>query len=50
MITEYVDNGVFKQDVPLLEEIVVIKDVGHFINQEIADQINTMIYDFFSKF
>ncbi|KAL5851006.1 hypothetical protein ACOSQ4_009019 [Xanthoceras sorbifolium] len=47
---EYVDNGDFKKDVPLLEEIVGMEDVGHFINQERAEQVNTLIYDSINKF
>ncbi|KAJ4831341.1 hypothetical protein Tsubulata_033241 [Turnera subulata] len=46
---EYVDNGGFKRYVPLLEEIVVMEGVGHFINQEKAEEINTHIYDFITK-
>ncbi|KAK3197962.1 hypothetical protein Dsin_021377 [Dipteronia sinensis] len=49
-IKEYVDNGGFKKDVPLLEEIVVMENVGHFINQERAEQVNNLIYEFISKF
>ncbi|ESR46697.1 hypothetical protein WN944_007628 [Citrus x changshan-huyou] len=49
-IKEYVHNGGFKKDVPLLEEIVVIEDAGHFINQERAEEINAHIYDFIKKF
>ncbi|KAL5783862.1 hypothetical protein ACOSP7_008891 [Xanthoceras sorbifolium] len=49
-IKEYVDSGDFKKDVPLLEEIVGMEDVGHFINQERAEQVNTLIYDSINKF
>uniref|UniRef100_A0A7N0T529 soluble epoxide hydrolase n=1 Tax=Kalanchoe fedtschenkoi TaxID=63787 RepID=A0A7N0T529_KALFE len=49
-VKEYVHGGGFKLDVPLLDDVVVLKDVGHFINQERADDINSLIYDFFSKF
>ncbi|GAY54444.1 hypothetical protein CUMW_156730 [Citrus unshiu] len=48
-IKEYVHNGGFKKDVPLLEEIVVIEDAGQFINQERAKEINAHIYDFIKK-
>ena len=47
---EYVQSGGFKRDVPLLDEVVVMEGVGHFINQERADKINSHIYDFVKKF
>ncbi|XP_038905063.1 epoxide hydrolase A-like [Benincasa hispida] len=47
---EYIHGGGFKKDVPLLEEVVVIKGAAHFINQEKADEINSLIYDFINKF
>ncbi|KAL5701330.1 hypothetical protein ACHQM5_026676 [Ranunculus cassubicifolius] len=48
---EYIKEGnQFKEDVPLLEDIIVMKDVAHFINQEKPNEINKYIYDFFQKF
>ena len=47
---DYIHKGGFKKDVPFLEEIVVMEGVGHFINEERADEINQHIYDFFCKF
>ncbi|CAK9152505.1 unnamed protein product [Ilex paraguariensis] len=47
---EYVHSGTFKKDVPMLEEIVVMEEVGHFINQERAEEINFHIHDFIKKF
>lgn len=47
---EYVHGGGFKNDVPDLQEVVVIEDAGHFISQERAEEINTHIYDFIQKF
>ena len=47
---EYVHNGDFKKDVPFLEEAVVMEGVGHFINQESAEEIDSHIYDFIKKF
>ncbi|KAG6758821.1 hypothetical protein POTOM_035282 [Populus tomentosa] len=47
---DYIDSGGFKRDVPFLEELVVMEGVGHFLNQERADEINKHIYDFFQKF
>ncbi|KAM3736376.1 hypothetical protein ACB098_10G158600 [Castanea mollissima] len=47
---EYIHNGGFKKDVPFLEETVVMEGVGHFINQEKAEEISSHIYDFIKKF
>ena len=47
---EYVYNGDFKKDVPFLEEATVMEGVGHFINQERAEEISSHIYDFIKKF
>ncbi|XVF41846.1 hypothetical protein PTKIN_Ptkin01aG0313400 [Pterospermum kingtungense] len=47
---EYVQGGGFKRDVPLLDEVVVMEGVGHFINQENADEINSYIYGFIKNF
>ncbi|XWS58144.1 hypothetical protein CRYUN_Cryun08bG0009300 [Craigia yunnanensis] len=47
---DYVQSGGFKRDVPLLDAVVVMKGVGHFINQERAEEINSHIYDFVKKF
>ncbi|KAL4379599.1 hypothetical protein GQ457_02G036500 [Hibiscus cannabinus] len=49
-VKKYVESGGFKEDVPLLDEVVVMEGVGHFINQEKADEINSHILDFFKKF
>jgi pimeloyl-ACP methyl ester carboxylesterase len=37
-------------DVPLLEEVVVIKGAGHFIQQERAQEISEHIHDYIKKF
>ncbi|XP_071701849.1 epoxide hydrolase 2-like [Rutidosis leptorrhynchoides] len=47
---DYMFNGAFQKDVPLLEEVVVMKDVAHFINQENPDEVNKHIIDFLKKF
>lgn len=47
---DYIHNGGFKRDVPFLEEALVINGVSHWIHQEIPDQINQLLFDFFSKF
>ena len=49
-VKEYVSEGVFKQDVPLLEECVVVEDTGHFINQERPNEVNAALHQFFTKF
>ncbi|OMP02664.1 Epoxide hydrolase-like protein [Corchorus olitorius] len=47
---EYIHNGGFKRDVPFLEEAVVMKGVSHWIIEEKPDEINKLMFDFFSKF
>ena len=47
---DYVHKGGFKRDVPLLEEVIELKNVGHFLPEEKPDEINKHIYDFFQKF
>ncbi|KAK6941017.1 Alpha/beta hydrolase fold-1 [Dillenia turbinata] len=47
---EYIHNGGFKRDVPFLQEVVVLKDAAHFINQERPEEVNQHIYDFIQKF
>ncbi|KAL5539974.1 hypothetical protein UlMin_043700 [Ulmus minor] len=49
-IKEYMHKGGFKQDVPALEEVVVIEGADHFINQSRPEEISAHIYDFFNKF
>lgn len=49
-VKDYIDGGDFKKDVPLLEEVVVIKGAAHFINQVKPDEISAQIYDFIKKF
>nr|GLL43820.1 bifunctional epoxide hydrolase 2-like isoform X1 [Ipomoea trifida] len=47
---EYIHNGGFNNDVPLLEDVVVLKGVAHFINQEAPEQVNNHIINFLNKF
>ncbi|KAE8732364.1 hypothetical protein F3Y22_tig00002237pilonHSYRG01969 [Hibiscus syriacus] len=47
---EYIHGGGFKEDVPSLQEVVVLEGVGHFINMEKPDEITNHIYDFFAQF
>ncbi|CAK7348337.1 unnamed protein product [Dovyalis caffra] len=35
---EYIHNGGFKKDVPLLQEVVVLEGVAHFLTQEKPDE------------
>ncbi|KAL3505703.1 hypothetical protein ACH5RR_031085 [Cinchona calisaya] len=49
-VEDYIHKGGFKKDVPLLEEVVIMKDAAHFINQEKPDEINQHIYDFIQKY
>jgi hypothetical protein len=34
----------------MLKEVVVLKDVGQFVNQERPDETNKHIYDFIQQF
>ena len=47
---DFIHSGEFKKYVPLLQEIVVIKGAGHFINEEKPDDINQHILDFLQQF
>ncbi|KAL7251191.1 hypothetical protein ACSBR1_013092 [Camellia fascicularis] len=47
---EYIHNGGFKKDVPMLDEVVVMEGVAHFLNQEKPDEINKHIVEFINKF
>lgn len=49
-VKEYIHEGGFKKDVPLLEEVVVMEGVAHFINQEKPEETSGHIYDFIQKF
>ncbi|XP_065851875.1 uncharacterized protein [Euphorbia lathyris] len=49
-VKQYVESVAFKQYVPFLKDIIVMKGVGHFINQEKPEEINTLISDFFENF
>lgn len=47
---EYIHEGGFKRDVPLLEEVVIVENAGHFVHEEKPHEINTHIHDFIKKF
>uniref|UniRef100_A0A5B6ZUJ7 soluble epoxide hydrolase n=1 Tax=Davidia involucrata TaxID=16924 RepID=A0A5B6ZUJ7_DAVIN len=49
-VKDYIHNGGFKREVPLLQEVVVMEGVAHFINQEKPAEISSHIYDFIQKF
>ncbi|EFH57088.1 predicted protein [Arabidopsis lyrata subsp. lyrata] len=49
-VKEYIHGPKFKEDVPFLEEPVVMEGVAHFINQEKPQEILQIILDFISKF
>ncbi|XP_047334730.1 bifunctional epoxide hydrolase 2-like, partial [Impatiens glandulifera] len=50
LVKEYVHGGGFKKDVPLLDdEIVVMEDVAHFINQEKPQDVNYHIHNFIKR-
>ncbi|KAL6636578.1 hypothetical protein ACP70R_024150 [Stipagrostis hirtigluma subsp. patula] len=49
-VKSYIHKGGLKRDVPMLEEVVVIKGAGHFVQQERAQEISDHIYDYIKKF
>ncbi|KAI3469355.1 hypothetical protein Pfo_026018 [Paulownia fortunei] len=46
---DYIQEGGFKRDVPLLKEVVVMEGVAHFIHQEKPAQVNAHILSFFKN-
>ncbi|KAK7397159.1 hypothetical protein VNO78_18326 [Psophocarpus tetragonolobus] len=46
---DYIESA-FKKDVPNLEQVVVQEGVGHFINQEAAEDVTNHIYHFINKY
>ncbi|TQD89755.1 hypothetical protein C1H46_024647 [Malus baccata] len=49
-IQNYIHKGGFKRDVPFLQEVVVMEDAAHFINQEKPNEVSQHVYDFIKKF
>ncbi|KAM0962690.1 hypothetical protein ACFX14_021803 [Malus domestica] len=47
---DFIHKGGFKKFVPLLEEVVVLEEVAHFIQLEKPDEISKHIHDFIKKF
>ncbi|RLN30767.1 bifunctional epoxide hydrolase 2-like [Panicum miliaceum] len=49
-IQDFIHKGSFKKFVPLLDDVVVMKDVGHFINEEKPKEVSEHIISFIKKF
>ncbi|XP_072955067.1 epoxide hydrolase 2-like [Typha angustifolia] len=47
---DYIRKGGFKRDVPFLLDVVVMRGVGHFIQEERPQEISDHIYDFIRRF
>ncbi|KAL5983710.1 hypothetical protein ACLOJK_017801 [Asimina triloba] len=47
---EYIHGEQFKSDVPSLQEVVVMEDTGHLINQDRHDEINAQLIAFFQNY
>ncbi|EMS55414.1 Epoxide hydrolase 2 [Triticum urartu] len=46
----FINKGGFKKFVPLLDDVVIMKDVAHFINEEKPKEISAHIISFINKF
>ncbi|WVZ81368.1 hypothetical protein U9M48_028754 [Paspalum notatum var. saurae] len=50
-IQDFIHKGGFKKFVPLLDDVVVVmNDVGHFINEEKPEEVSNHIMSFIEKF
>ncbi|KAG8067638.1 hypothetical protein GUJ93_ZPchr0005g14978 [Zizania palustris] len=49
-IQDFIHKGGFKKFVPLLDDVVIMKDVGHFINEEKPKEVSEHIISFIKKF
>ncbi|XP_051203619.1 epoxide hydrolase 1 [Lolium perenne] len=49
-IQDFIHKGGLKKFVPLLDDVVVMKDVGHFINEEKPEEVSAHILSFIQKF
>lgn len=47
---DYIEKGGFKKDVPLLEDVVILQGVAHFLHEEKPDEINQHIHHFIKQF
>lgn len=49
-VKDYINKGGMKRDVPLLQDVVVLEGIGHFLQEEKPDVVNKHILDFLHKF
>jgi pimeloyl-ACP methyl ester carboxylesterase len=49
-IQDFIHKGGLKKFVPLLDDVVVMKDVGHFVNEEKPEEVSAHILSFIQKF
>ncbi|KAM7521457.1 hypothetical protein LguiA_011359 [Lonicera macranthoides] len=49
-VKDYIHKGGFKNQVPFLQELVIMEGVAHFLTQERPEEISQHIYDFIKKF
>ena len=49
-IQDFIHKGGFKKFVPLLDDVVVMKDVGHFINEEKPKEVSELLLSFIKNF
>ncbi|KAH0767959.1 hypothetical protein KY285_003830 [Solanum tuberosum] len=49
-VKDYINKGGLKKNVPLLEDVVILKGVAHFLQQEKPDEVNEHIHVFFQSF
>ncbi|CAA6675169.1 unnamed protein product [Spirodela intermedia] len=49
-VQNFIHKGGLKKFVPLLEEVVVMEGVGHFLNQEKPSETTDYIFDFIKNF
>ncbi|XP_023736197.3 uncharacterized protein LOC111884109 [Lactuca sativa] len=47
---DYIESGEFKKDVPLLEDVIILEGVAHFLHEEKPEEINKHIHQFFEQF
>ncbi|KAK3016340.1 hypothetical protein RJ639_005724, partial [Escallonia herrerae] len=47
---DYIHKGGFRKNVPLLQDVVVMEGVAHFLHEEKPDEINKHIHDFLKQF
>ncbi|KAL1312980.1 hypothetical protein AAHE18_16G078500 [Arachis hypogaea] len=46
---DYIESGLFKEEVPNLEEVIIQEGVAHFNNQEAAEDVTNHIYTFITN-